>query len=138
MTSLLIKPAISAGLGALAFRQLFGSGTQIEYFGQVISITTAGAAIGAMSHVVTEAASMFILPHITKDRRLRHLESMALSLGVSGLTFWAIPRFLAKGGESTPADTAQNFVVAGVFTEVIAQWIYESFFTGEAALFQFN
>ena len=132
---LFFKPVVSGGVSAVAFRQMFGPAQTITLYGKQMSVTAVGGIIGFVASFLTEVATMTILPHITKDARLRHYESLVLTLGTSGAVFWAIPRFFAAGGEGNTAAINQNLVLIGVLSEVLSQWIYESFFTGSASLF---
>ena len=129
-----VKPAISGAVAAVTFSQMYPN-QNVTLVGQSVSMTAAGFTIGALSTVVTEAISMFVLPHISKDVRLQHLESLALTLGSSAAAFWLLPRFLIKGADQNSATTNQRMMLTGVMAEIVSQWIFESFFTGKSALF---
>lgn len=134
---MVVKPTIGGGVAALAFRQFFGANGTIRIMGRNTNVGVVGFVIGAAASVITDITTAFILPHITKDRRTRHFESLALTLGTSAAVFWAVPRFMAAGGDQNSSTTVQNLMLAGVLSEIISQWIYESFFQGDTALLRF-
>src|SRR3990167_8275525 len=66
---------------------------------------------GFASTFVTEIAHNYIMPHIVKEDKLRHYESIALSLVSSGLSYVILARLLSNN--NIEMGQMRNLFIAG-------------------------
>ena len=91
---LITKPAISAGVGAVSISMLAGEAKYFQMGDTKIPLWLVGGGLGFASSFTSEFVSNFILSHIPQNERLKHLESIVVHLGSSGLAFALIPKLL--------------------------------------------
>lgn len=116
---LLMKPAISGGLAAIALPQLSG-GSEYIYNGKRYPLWALGAGLGFGSSFVAEFAHKYILPHIPGNEKYMTLESMVLSLAASGSAFVIGAKLINSDLNMAEAKT---FAIAGMASEVLSGYI---------------
>lgn len=121
----LIKPLINGGVSALALEMITSKGQKyFAYGGKKYSVMTLGVVLGIASSFAVEFTSGVILPHIPKNQKFQHLESMALHIAGSAGVFALAAKLL--GGSITSAEEAKKFMMAGAVAEAVSNYIYEN------------
>lgn len=124
-----VKPAISAGVSAIGLRQLLGN-VEFNVGEMKIPILYAGAAIGAGSSFATELISNFIIPHLSSEPKLQHIEGIATHLGGAALSHAMLPYLL---NSDMTNDQLRNLMLVGMGSELISEYLYDNFFTDSPA-----
>ena len=120
----LLKPATTGAVSAVGLMAMVGSDSNFQIGETKVPVWALGLGLGAASSLTVDLISEYALPHISKDKKLRHFESIALHLSSSGLVFAAVPKLL---NSDLNMDEAKSFFMAGVAAEIVGQYIYENF-----------
>ena len=120
---LITKPAISAGVGAVSISMLAGEAKYFQMGDKKIPLWLVGGGLGFASSFASEFVSNFILSHIPQNERLKHLESIVVHLGSSGLAFALIPKLL--NSDATMSEL-RTFFLSGVLSEVASTFIHDN------------
>ncbi len=123
LKSLIGKPAISAGISAVALPYVSG-GTEFLYQGQRYPLWALGAGLGAGSSFVSELAHNYILPHIPGNVKYAHLESMVLSVAASGGAFVLGAKII---NSNLNMDESRKFFMVGALTEITSSYLASNF-----------
>lgn len=113
-----------AAVGGVALGATVGYDTTLKLGGMNVPSYAIGAGLGVAGSFIADMAHDFVLPHISKDDRLRHVEGAVFAPAVSAATFYAGLAVLH------PAATAQvgrtMVLLQGAGSELAAQWMYEN------------
>ena len=87
----LLKYAVHGGATYGALYYLSGGAKSVNLFGQDVPLVVAGVAMGVATSLVNDAVHTWILPAISKDKKLQHFEGIATSLaaGAAGTVGFA-------------------------------------------------
>jgi hypothetical protein len=119
LKQLLMKPAISGGIAAVALPQLSG-GTEYIYNGKRYPLWGLGAALGFGSSFVAELVHKYILPHIPGNEKYLTIESMVLSIASSGGAFVLGAKLI---NSDLNMGEMKTFAIAGAAAEVLSGYI---------------
>lgn len=122
----LAKYATQAGTGAVLWGKILGrKGGYINVNGMNVPTWAVGAAMGASAALLNDISHDFILPHISKDQKLRHMEAAVVAPSIAGGANLAVSKIL---NPQLLAEAGMTEVFAyGAISELIAQFIFESF-----------
>lgn len=127
---MIIKPAIHAGVSALAIDMMAGAQKSFIYNDTSYPVWKLGAVLGAATSFSTEFVSNMILPHIPGNAKFQHLESVVLHLAASGATFAIVPKLL---NGNLNMEEARKFALVGMLAEAVSTYAYETWIAVEDA-----
>jgi hypothetical protein len=128
MSSVSYKYATQAAVAAASFQalaQMKGWGSfAVPMMNIDVPPAIVGAVLGVGGAVLADVAHDYVVPHLSKDDRLRHVEGAVFAPAVSAAAFAGGIQILnSEGLESTGLS---NVLLHGAATELVAQWIYEN------------
>lgn len=128
---MLIKPAIHAGVSAVALDLITGEAKNFVYNDKQYPLWQVGAVMGGVTSFSTEAISKVILPHIPGNQKFQHIESVVLHLVASGATFAIVPKLL---NGNLNFEESKKFAVVGMLAEAVSTFMYEQYIEVERLL----
>lgn len=138
----LIKPAISAGVGAIMLKRQLGNASHIvlkyelPFFSNYMSTRVLGALIGAASSVIGEWVISMSTGVKGATNHLESLSSTVVLLGTAVATWVATPLLMA--GPELNSEEMISYAVTGLLAESLSRVVYETFFGAEASVGYFE
>lgn len=113
-----------AAVGGALLGATVGYDATMRIGGMQVPSYAIGAGLGVAGSFLADMAHDYVLPHISKDDRLRHVEGALFAPAVSAATFYAGLTLLHP---SAVAEAGRTMVlVQGAGSELAAQWLYEN------------
>lgn len=113
-----------AAVGGALLGSTVGFNATLNVGGMAVPSYAIGAGLGVAGSFIADMAHDYVLPHISKDDRLRHVEGAVFAPAVSAATFYAGLSILHP---SAVAETGRTMLLLqGAGSELAAQWVYEN------------
>ena len=128
MSQVSYKYATQAAVGAASFTAMAKmngwSVMTVPMLNANVPLPLVGAALGVAGAVVADLAHDYVMPHLSKDDRLRHVEGAIVAPAVSAAAFAGGIKVL--NSDSLKAAGVSNVLIQGAASELVAQWLYEN------------
>ena len=112
--------AVVAGAGL----DLMTNGASFEFKGRRYRVGLVGAVLGAVSSLANDFIHAQILPHISHNQKLAHMESLVLTL-VSGAGVFTAGAYVMNSNLNS--SEVKKFMAVGALSEVISSYAYSNF-----------
>ena len=125
MSKYVSKLAVQSASDALLWHYVLGGkdGDTLNIAGQQVPLWVVGAGLGVAGSLISAMVHDFVLPHISKNDRLRHYESLALAPAVSAGSALLLARVLHP---TLPQEIGEKqLAFYSAVTEIASQWAYE-------------
>lgn len=129
----LVKPVIAGATSALALRTAYGSDVIFDWGGTKYDITKFGFALGVGNSFVAELVTQWITPSFISSSGQRYV-SLAWNLGVSALTYSAIPKLL---NSSLTSQDMLKLAGIGAGVEIVSRYAYDYVIGGSNAIISY-
>jgi len=124
MSKALYKNLSQAAAGGLLMGSVVGFDKGLDIAGMRVPSYAIGAGLGVLGSLAADIAHDYVLPYVSKDDRLRHIEGVLVAPAVSAGVFVAGLQLL---NPSVVGDTGLMWVLLqGAGSELAAQWVYEN------------
>jgi hypothetical protein len=127
--------AAAGGVGFYAFNNMFNNGaTKVVLFQNDVPTWLAGAGMGAVSALASEAIHKFILPHVPVSDKLKNTSSAVINPASSALT-WYLTARLANPGLASQEMT--QLLAMGAAVEFAGNYAQKVFLGEDADALKF-
>lgn len=123
LTQMLVKPAMVGGTCFL-ISKMTDPNTNVSFMGNTYSKALADGVVAAAASWSSDVVGSYIIPHISKDQRLNHLESMLLHPLITGSALVGLEEFLVKG--SVARDGFLKTFSKGAVSEITGMYLYSA------------
>ena len=124
-----IKYGTHAGVSAAVYSALNPgvAGIKVSMLqDKVVPVWAVAGAMGVAASMLSDATHAWVLPHISNDARLKHIESAALA-PVAGGAAYAGVSYLVNPALITQDGDLKTLLMIGAGAEILATYIYENF-----------
>jgi len=124
MTERLAKYATIAGVSGGFFQLRHGGKGQVRTPLGNMPIAVVGAALGVGSSIASDLLNQFLLPHISEDKRLKTIESVALHTGASGVGYITVSNVVNKQLALDASGSLRNQFIEGSLINIVSEYLF--------------
>jgi len=94
--------------------------------GKAVPIWLVAGGMGLAASMLSDATHAWLLPHISSDQRLKHMEASILA-PASGAAAYAGVSLLVNPALINQDGDLKSLLMIGAGSELLATWVYENF-----------
>lgn len=114
------------GASAALLTKFLNNGSRINILGVDMNIYLAAGIAGALASSLADASHAWILPYVSADDRMKHIESALLTPAAGAASFTGV-MFLGNQDILKEEGQLLKLMGTGAVSEVLAQYVYENF-----------